>query len=156
MEIQRNAPRIASTMLTGVFALVLAGGAMAQASAPMSASEIHRTGMPATEQQGDISFVSGGVGRDESTALRQARSQWPLSLQFTGRNSSYVADVQVRITSGGNTVLDTKSHGPYMLVRLPAGHYAVSATYNGVTRRQNVNVRGNGSARASFSFPGSH
>ncbi|MBC8746310.1 MULTISPECIES: carboxypeptidase regulatory-like domain-containing protein [Paraburkholderia] len=157
MKIQRNAPRIASTLLAAAFTLVQASVAAAQADAPQTASEIHRTGMPATQQQGDISFVSGGVGRDESTALRQARRQWPLSLQFTGPGASYVADVQVQIgKAGGATVLDTTSHGPYMLVRLPQGRYTVSATYSVVTRKQNVNVRGNGSARATFAFPSSH
>ncbi|WP_321963240.1 carboxypeptidase regulatory-like domain-containing protein [Paraburkholderia sp. J7] len=145
MQRQRKAPRIASTLLVAACAFTLASGALAQ------------TGMPQTEQQGDISFVSGGVGRDESTALRHARSQWPLSLLFTGPGSSYVADVEVKITgAGGATVLDTRSHGPYMLVRLPSGRYTVTATYNDVTRTQRVNVAGNGSARATFSFPHKH
>jgi hypothetical protein len=130
---------------------------VAQTAAPQTASEIHSTGMPPTEQQGDVSFVSGGVGRDESTALRQARSQWPLSLLFTGPGSNYVADVQVQIVNaGGTSVLDTISHGPHMLVRLPPGRYTVNATYSGVTRKQTVNVRGNGSARATFAFSVSH
>ncbi|APA87723.1 carboxypeptidase-like regulatory domain-containing protein [Paraburkholderia sprentiae WSM5005] len=157
MKMQRNAPRIASTLLAAAFTLVQAGVAVAQTSAPETASEIHRTGMPPTQQQGDISFVTGGVGRDESTALRQARRQWPLSLQFTGPGASYVADVQVQVAkAGGTAVLDTTSHGPYLLARLPPGRYTVSATYSGVTRRQSVNVRGNGSARATFAFPSSH
>ncbi|WP_028208648.1 carboxypeptidase-like regulatory domain-containing protein [Paraburkholderia nodosa] len=156
-KVHCNAPRISSSMLAASLALVLASGAVAQTAAPTSASEIHRTGMPATEQQGDVSFVSGGVGRDESTALRQARSQWPLSLQFTGPGASYVADVQVQIANAsGASVLDTRTHGPYLLVRLPPGRYAVTATYSGVKRRQTMNVRGNGSARATFSFPRSH
>jgi hypothetical protein len=110
--------------------------------------------MPATEQQGDVSFVSGGVGRDEQTALRQARSQWPLALLFTGPGSSYVADVHVQIANAsGTSVLDTRSHGPHMLVRLAPGRYTVTATYGSATRTQRVNVAGNGSARATFSFP---
>ncbi|RZF27907.1 carboxypeptidase regulatory-like domain-containing protein [Paraburkholderia sp. UYCP14C] len=157
MKMQRNAPRIASTLLVAAFTLVQAGVAVAQTATPQAASEIHSTGMPATQQQGGISFVSGGVGRDESTALRQARRQWPLSLQFTGPGASYVADVQVRIAkAGGATVLDTTSKGPYMLVRLPQGRYTVSATYSGVTRSESVNVHGNGSARATFAFPSTH
>ncbi|OLL27508.1 hypothetical protein BTH42_32210 [Burkholderia sp. SRS-W-2-2016] len=156
MKMQHNAPRIASTLLVAAFAFGQAGGAIAQTAAQPAANEIHRTGMPATQQQGDVSYVSGGVGRDESAALRQARRQWPLSLQFTGPGSSYVADVQVRIAKGSTTVLDTTSHGPYLLARVPPGRYTVSATYSGVTRRETVNVRGNGSARAVFSFPSTH
>ncbi|WP_321925070.1 carboxypeptidase regulatory-like domain-containing protein [Paraburkholderia guartelaensis] len=145
MERQRKAPRITSTLLVAACAFAMASSALAQ------------TGMPQTEQQGDISFVSGGVGRDESSALRHARSQWPLSMLFTGPGSSYVADVHVQIAgAGGASVLDTRSHGPYMLVRLPAGRYTITATYNEVTRTQRVNVAGNGSARATFSFPGKH
>jgi len=157
MKRQLNAIQVTPAMLAAVFAFVVASGAMAQTAAPTQANEIHRTGMPPTEQQGDVSFVSGGVGRDESTALRQARSQWPLALLFSGPGSAYVADVKVQIANaGGATVLDTMSHGPHMLVRLPPGRYTVNATYSGVTRRQTVNVAGNGSARATFSFPASH
>jgi hypothetical protein len=154
---QRNAPRIASTLLAATFAFVLAGSALAQTAAPDSASAIHRTGMPETQQQGDVTYVSGGVGRDESTALRQARRQWPLSLLFSGPAESYVADVKVQITNAsGTTVLDTTSQGPYMLVRLAPGRYSISATYSGVTRKHTINVAGNGSARATFAFPRSH
>jgi len=157
MKRQRKATRIASTLLAAGFSLALAGSAIAQTAAAPSASEPSTTGMPATEQQGDVSFVSGGVGRDESTALRQARSQWPLSLLFTGPGSSYVADVHVQITNpSGASVLDTRSHGPHMLVRLAPGRYTINATYGSTTRTQHVNVGGNGSARATFSFPAAH
>jgi hypothetical protein len=157
MRTQRYAPRITLTLLTVAVALFQASGTEAQTTGSTTGNEIHRTGMPPTEQQGDVSFVSGGVGLDESTALRRARRQWPLSLLFTGPQSAYVANVKVQITGANNaSVLDTTSHGPYMLVRLPPGRYTVNATYSDVTRRQTVNVRGNGSAHATFSFPRSH
>lgn len=156
MKAQRNAPGIASVMLAAAFAIVQAPAAIAQTDAAQTASEIHPTGMPATQQQGDVTFVTGGVGRDQSTALRQARKQWPMSLQFTGPGASYISDVHVVIAKGGNTVLDTTTHGPYLLVRLPQGRYTVTATYSGVTRKQTLHVRGNGSARATLSFPSGH
>ncbi|MCC8395734.1 carboxypeptidase regulatory-like domain-containing protein [Paraburkholderia sp. MMS20-SJTR3] len=156
MKMQHNAPLLASTLLVAAFALGQASGAIAQTASQPAPNEIHRTGMPPTQQQGDVSYVTGGVGRDESAALRQARRQWPLSLQFTGPGSSYVADVQVRIAKGGTTVLDTTSKGPYLLARVPPGRYTVTATYGSVTRKETVNVHGNGSGRAVFSFPSSH
>jgi hypothetical protein len=98
-------------------------------------------GLPQVQTQGDISYTSGGVGQDESQALRREAPHWPLALQFTGPGSDYVADVHVTITkSGGATVLDTTSRGPYMLVKLPAGHYTVRAQYKDATQTKSVNV----------------
>lgn len=178
MEMQRNSHRIVSTLIAAAFAFGVAGGALAQTppggnagtandigadTAPgtvggtntdnSSAGNVHQTGMPQTQTQGDVSFVSGGVGLDESTALRAAQHQWPLSLRFTGPASAYVSNVHVQIVDGkGATVLDTTSKGPYMLVRLRPGRYTVHASYSGVDRSRSVTVRGNGSARASFAW----
>lgn len=167
MEMQRNSPRIVSTLIAAAVALGAAGGALAQQNDTgtvggtttdnTSAGNIHQTGMPQTQTQGDVSFVTGGVGLDESTALRRAQSQWPLSMRFTGPGSEYVSDVHVQIVSAaGATVLDTTSKGPYMLVRLRPGRYTVHVSHGNVDRSQTVTVRGNGSARASFSFPTNH
>jgi len=168
MEMQRNSHRIVSTLIAAAVAFGGAGVALAQqqggtgtvggtATGNLSPAEIHPTGLPQTQTQGDVSFVTGGVGLDESTALRRAQSHWPLSLRFTGPASEYVADVHVQIVDAkGATVLDTMSKGPYMLVRLRPGRYTVHVSHGSIDRRQAVTVRGNGSARAAFSFPTTH
>jgi len=182
MEMQRNSYRLVSTLVAAAFAFGLAGGALAQTppggnagtanrispNTPpgtvggtttdnTSAGNVNQTGMPQTQTQGDVSFVSGGVGLDESTALRRAQHQWPLSLRFTGPGSEYVSDVHVQIAdSKGATVLDATAQGPYMLVRLRPGRYTIHASHGDEHRSQAVNVRGNGSARASFVWHASH
>jgi hypothetical protein len=116
-----------------------------------SAGNTNGGGMPQVQQQGGVEFVSGGVGLDESKALQAARSQWPLSLRFTGRNAEYLADVHVQIVDAhGASVLDTTSRGPYMLVRVRPGRYTVHASHDGVDKTSAVTVSSNGSARASF------
>ena len=50
----------------------------------------------------------------------------------------------------GKPVLRATSEGPYMLVKLPAGDYKVSATYKGQTQERQVAVKGAGAARAVF------
>jgi len=165
MEIQRNPYRFVSTLIAAALAFGVAGDALAQngtgtvggtTTDDTSAGNIHQTGMPQTQTQGDVSFVSGGVGLDESTALRRAQRQWPLSLRFTGPGSEYVSDVHVQIVDGsGATVLDATSQGPYMLVRLRPGRYTVHVSHGSTDRSQAVTVHGNGSARAAFVFPSS-
>jgi hypothetical protein len=98
-----------------------------------------------------VSFVSGGVGLDESKALQQAQSQWPLSLRFTGPGSDYLADVHVRIVDAHNgEVLSTASRGPYMLVRLRPGRYTVHATYKDRDQSKALTVPAKGTAKAAF------
>jgi len=162
MERQRKSHRIVPTLIAAACAFGLAGGAFAQggtgtvggtAAGNLTPNEIHPTGMPQEQRQGDVTYVSGGVGLDESTALRRAQRQWPLTLRFTGPESAFVANVAVRIVDAkGATVLDTTSKGPYMLVRLRPGRYTVHASYSGVDRSRTVTVAGNGSARASFAW----
>jgi|SRR6516225_7234955 hypothetical protein len=148
--------------LAATLAFGYAGGAAAQqadASGTVGGSTTDNTsagntnggGMPQVQQQGDVSFVSGGVGLDESRALLSAQHDWPLSLRFTQRSGEYVADVRVQITdSHGASVLDTTSRGPYMLVRVRPGRYSVHVSHAGVDKTSAVTVSSNGSARASF------
>ena len=49
-------------------------------------------------------------------------------------------------------MLRATSEGPYMLVKLPAGDYKVSATYKGQTQERQVAVKGAGAARAVFEW----
>ncbi|MFC4707247.1 MULTISPECIES: carboxypeptidase regulatory-like domain-containing protein [Paraburkholderia] len=116
-----------------------------------SAGNTNGGGMPQVQQQGGVEFVSGGVGLDESKALQAARSQWPLSLRFTGRGAEFLADVRVRIVDAhGASVLDATSRGPYMLVRVRPGRYTVHVSHDGVDKTSAVTVGSNGSARAAF------
>lgn len=73
--------------------LACAGGAFAQSSDATvggsttdmtSAGNTNGGGLPQIQHQGSIDYVSGGVGLDESTALKQAARTWPLALRFTG------------------------------------------------------------------------
>ncbi|MCP3707894.1 carboxypeptidase-like regulatory domain-containing protein [Paraburkholderia sp. CNPSo 3274] len=151
-----------ATILAATLALGYAGGAAAQqaeASGTVGGSTTDNTsagntnggGMPQVQQQGDVSYVSGGVGLDESKALLSAERQWPLALRFTQRSGEYVADVRVQITdSHGASVLDTTSRGPYMLVKVRPGRYSVHVSHAGVDKTSAVTVGANGSARAAF------
>jgi hypothetical protein len=143
MRVQPDSHIIVAVVLGAALTAGLAGGALAQQATD--------NGMPQIQRQGDIEFVSGGVGADESHALESARSQWPLGLNFTGSGSDYLADVQVRIVdSHDSDVLKATSQGPYMLVRLRPGQYTVHASYKGNEQSKAVTVPAKGSTRSTF------
>ena len=97
-----------------------------------------QAGLPPVQHQGSVQYVSGGIGLDESEALKAAAKDYPLALTFaTGRRKAdYVADVTVAHDGQGKPVLRATSEGPYMLVKLPAGDYKVSATYSQTQERR--------------------
>ncbi|OMG73354.1 carboxypeptidase-like regulatory domain-containing protein [Burkholderia ubonensis] len=130
-------------------AAVLAIGVAAGATGAYAQSD----GLPAARQQGDVTFVSGGVGQDESTAFQRNEAAWPLALRFTGAGGEFLADVHVRITDAkGAEVLKTDARGPYMLVKLPPGRYAVQASYQGKDETHGVTVTAKGGAKQAFTW----
>lgn len=160
MKIQGNQRRFVAAAVTAALTLGLAGGAWAQQSGGVtggtttedsSAGNTNGGGMPQIQHQGDVAFVSGGVGSDESNALRGAQSHWPLALRFTGPGSDFLADVHVQIVDAhGSDVLQATSRGPYMLVKLRPGRYTVHARYKSDEQQKAVTIPAQGGAKSAF------
>lgn len=100
-------------------------------------------------------FVSGGVGLDARQQMQVQAGQYNLHLEFaTTLSGEYLSDVEVTITDGrGSNVLSTRTEGPWLLARLPAGAYAVSARVGDTVRRQQISV-GAGRRHVVMRFPG--
>ena len=97
------------------------------------------------EQQGAVSFVSGGVGDDEAQAIKSMAANYPVEMLFVARSTpnQYLANVKVQVTDkGGNVVLDTTTRGPFLYAKLPPGRYTVSAEAEGGLKKQNIQVTG--------------
>ncbi|MCK9394742.1 MAG: carboxypeptidase regulatory-like domain-containing protein [Methylobacter sp.] len=77
------------------------------------------------QTQGEVTFVSGGVGTDERNALQAMRDDYNLTLLFSVKGTGeYVSDVKVRITdSSGNLVLESVSDGPMLFAKLKPDRY---------------------------------
>jgi hypothetical protein len=111
-----------------------------------------QSAMPAMKSQGAVQYVCGGIGSDESTAMRAAMKDHPLSLLFARASGEYLANVDVTVMDGkGGAALSMRASGPVCLVDLPPGRYTVQATSNGTTKSETVTV-GSGSKTADFRF----
>jgi hypothetical protein len=136
--------------LAGAAVVVTLGlGAASNALAQTDDSGTARTGMPVVKEAGGISYVTGGVGLDESHALRAEASRWPLELLFAGPTSDYLSDVHVDITGSSGSIFQATADGPFMLVKLPPGDYVVHATYKGQQKTHTVKI-GGGHQKADF------
>ena len=103
----------------------------------------HAQGMPPMQSQGAVKFVCGGIGSDESTAMRAGMKSHPLSLLFARADGAYLAEVGVTVTNAaGNQVLKTRANGPVCLIDLPAGKYTIEADSQGAVKKHTVTIGG--------------
>ncbi len=98
--------------------------------------------LPPVQNQGEIVFMTGGIGQNESHAILKEGKKWPLMLELAKAGMTqavYISNVQIAIRdASGSTVLETMSKGPYLLAKLPPGKYSLDATYEGSTLHRDL------------------
>ncbi len=132
--------QIVQRMVAGALTLALAGAALAQES------------LPPLRTFGGVSYVTGGIGLDESAAIKAAEKDFALSLLFAQtKRGEYLSDVKVSIKdSAGKTVLEAVSEGPMLLAKLAAGVYKINADHEGTVLVKTVRVEPKGVTREAF------
>lgn len=106
--------------------------------------------------EGEVSWVSGGVGADSRERLDalEAGFGFNLKLIFALQSGDYLSEVAVRLVdAGGRTVLQANGVGPILLVRLPAGSYDCIASVDGREQRQKLKVVAGRLGRSVFRWP---
>ena len=134
-----------------ITAAVLVGAALAAV-----ASDAARAQMPAAQTQNDVQYVMGGIGSDESEAIKSAMKDYSLALIFARPQeggAAYLSDVQVRIENeAGKPVLEVKPDGPYLLVKLPPGSYKVTASSGGSSQNKTLSVESGKTTQQRFDW----
>ncbi|HLI21509.1 MAG TPA: hypothetical protein VKV32_10355 [Stellaceae bacterium] len=103
------------------------------------------------QQQGNITFVSGGAGDEDRDALKQVESQYNLRLLFAARNGDFLANIGVTLADArGRTLLDTVSDGPIFYAHVPPGRYRVTVSNQGQAQTRDVNMGASGAASLDF------
>jgi hypothetical protein len=128
--------RLATLVLTGLIGFAALAGAQ-----------------PALEpqRQGNVAFISGGVGESEQQAMQKMQGEYNLHLLFAEKNGDYLSGVNVQVQDQkGTTVLSTTTQGPRLFAKLPAGSYKVTASADGKSQTRSVSVGDKGAASESF------
>jgi hypothetical protein len=132
---KRRTRLCAVAALWGLAAFPLTGAASEDcptfASVPPGDSASVAGALPETRRAGDIEYVTGGIGIDEARAMREAVGDYPVTITFVSLkcpSPQFASGVQVRIESGaGQPLLQVKTNGPYLFLKLPPGDYRLNA-----------------------------
>jgi hypothetical protein len=142
-------------LLSAVSCMALA---QSQPTAPAASSPTTSSAAMQPKTENGITYLCGGVGLDESAAMKQAARSYDLMSTFAAQDGSYLADVNVDILDkSGATILHTTCGGPMMLVKLPhAGNYRLRAQVDGNAQTKIAKVssgRNAGPQRLVFVWP---
>jgi hypothetical protein len=98
-----------------------------------------------------IETVCTGVGLDTRADPRWAT--YSLKVEIAGKAGQYLGDVHVEVAKDGKSVLETTCGGPWLLFKLPAGRYEVTATFEGRTASSPAYALAGGQGRIILRFP---
>jgi len=101
-----------------------------------------------------VPVLHGGIGEDERNEMLMQHADYNLRLAFAARGSgSFLSDVQVVVADAAkNEVARATSDGPWCWLRLPAGRYTVTATWNGKSFSRAAQVPARGGTDLGFSW----
>ena len=110
--------------------------------------------MPEAHQQGDIVYISGGIGADEAAAIESVKGDYNLNVTSADKTGHFRGDTEIVIRDmKRNVLLDVTAQGPLFYAQLPNGRYIVEGISDDQTRKQTVRITSGKTARVHFSWP---
>lgn len=116
----------------------------AEVQAPkQGASDPAAGALPAPQQSGGVSYITGGFGDNQANAFKEAGAKHSVMMVFSETGGAYLADIPVQIKAKGEGAnVDIKAAGPYLLIDLPDGAYTAQASHQGKTQSKDFTVSG--------------
>jgi hypothetical protein len=141
------------TLTRTAFALLLGVSAWSSQAADEVPPDMSAVQLVPQEQNG-ITYVSGGIGIDETEAIQQTKG-YNLHLTFSaGPSNEYIPNIDVVIqTLGKQPVVSMNQVGPITYVKLPAGKYLVVSNRNGEEKKETIEVEGGSVRTVNFHWP---
>jgi len=109
--------------------------------------------IPPTQHSAGISYISGGVGEEETIAILAEAKQWPLLLelsQIENGRGIWIFGANIKVSNSKRVVFDAQADGPYMLINLEQGDYTMQASYQGVIQNRIISIKANSSQKISI------
>ena len=105
------------------------------------------------QQQGNISYITGGIGKDESDALRAAQSNYNLRIMNADKSGHFSGNTRITISDLNHTMLLDAIGGPLFYANLPKGRYIVEGLAYDQTKKQVVTIASGKPVRVRFVWP---
>ena len=110
-------------------------------------------------EKANVHYITGGIGKNEVAQLRQLarKHDFNVQLTFAWNTGNFLADIPVTIIDArGNPVFTLEKSDPVLMLRLPAGRYTATATYDGATMKHAFEAPAHGTRTVRFGWQRPH
>jgi hypothetical protein len=116
-----------------------------------------KTPLPREHHNGAVTWISGGVSKDAANAMRGVASRYNVRLVMAVErkpSAAFLGPVPVKISDAKkHVVLDIKTDGPLLFLKLPSGRYTVSAKVGGHLLTKWFRAKKRGSLEITLIWP---
>lgn len=106
--------------------------------------------LPDVQQQGDIYYLTGGIGDEETKAMESERSDYNLQIMNADKQGHFSGSPHIVISDMQHNELLSADGGPLFYTNLPKGHYLVEGSSMKQTKSQHVVIAGNKPTHVRF------
>ncbi len=104
----------------------------------------------AVEQQGDIPYVTGGIGEDETVQLEATQADYNLRVMNADKTGHFSGDTRIVISDLQHNVLLDATSGPIFYANLPKGRYIVEGFAGEQSKTQTIRIVSGKTTRIRF------
>lgn len=105
------------------------------------------------QQQGNFSYVTGGIGDDEKSQLETTQHNYNLCVMNADKAGHFSGDTRIVISDLQRNPLLDATTGPLFYANLPKGKYIVEGYSAGQTKKQTVNISNTKPTHIRFIWP---
>jgi hypothetical protein len=113
--------------------------------------------LPLEHHRGAVTWISGGVSKNAADAMRGVASRYNVRLVMAEAReprAAFLGAVPVKISDAKkHVVLDIKTDGPLLFLKLPPGRYTVSAKVAGHVLSKSFRAKDRGSQEITLIWP---
>jgi hypothetical protein len=104
-------------------------------------------------QQGNISYISGGIGDDEKAQLEATQSSYNLRIMNADKTGHFSGDTRIVISDLQHNILLDATSGPIFYANLPKGKYIIEGFSDGQSKKKTINISSSKAAHIRFIWP---
>lgn len=139
-------------MIRALLLVLFFSSAITVAQPALAQDAMLAEGLPQPQREGEITYITGGIGEEERSAVEAFRPEYNLHLMSATRDGHFEGDTHITLLDASGKELLNVPAGPLFYAKLAPGRYIVKGASGEKTKEQAITIRAGKPVRVHFSW----